>query len=128
MYTILIVEDDELLQMLYKEIFEHAGFSVVIAGDGESALSQATMTQPDFMLLDIMLPKKDGVTVLRELRANPLTISIPVALLTALPPGAPLIIEPELMNSLVGYWVKDQYTPQDLVNMVSSYLQREGKV
>lgn len=127
MQKVLIVEDDPVLQQLYKDVFQEAGFNVVIAGDGEQGLSAAESEHPDIMLLDIMLPKKDGLSTLRDLKSNPNLENIPVALLTALPKGAPLINDISLISKTVGYWVKDDYTPGQLVELVKNELARIEK-
>lgn len=124
MQKVLIVEDDPVLQQLYKDVFQEAGYYVVIAGDGEQGLSAAASEHPDIMLLDIMLPKKDGLSTLRDLKSNPDLENIPVALLTALPKGAPLINDIDLISKTVGYWVKDDYTPGQLVELVKNELAR----
>jgi CheY-like chemotaxis protein len=79
---ILVVDDDPESQELYVEILRWAGFDVCTAGDGVSAVATATTEPPHAVLLDIEMPRKDGLAVLAELRSAPQTALIPVIALT----------------------------------------------
>jgi adenylate cyclase len=80
---ILAVDDTpENLEILRVRL-EAQGYEVAEAADGEEALSKARELMPDLILLDIMMPKRDGISVVRELKADPLTCAIPVILVTA---------------------------------------------
>jgi len=68
MKTILLIEDEKALNNVYKEILEEAGFKVIVAFDGEQGLEMAKNEKWDLMLLDIMLPKLDGLVVLEKVR------------------------------------------------------------
>ncbi len=81
--TILIVDDEKDILDLLEFNLQAEGYHIVTARDGEQALELAERVNPDLIILDIMLPQKDGWTVLRELRAKPETASIPVIFLTA---------------------------------------------
>jgi CheY-like chemotaxis protein len=85
---VLVVDDDVESQELYVEILQWAGFDVATAGDGDSALKQAVASEPDAILLDILLPKRDGIAVLRELRQVPQTSSVPIIALTGVADAA----------------------------------------
>ena len=78
--TILLADDDVELSDLLKEYFESEGFAVRVAHDGEQALDQARKPGLDLMVLDIMMPKMNGMDVLRELRHDS---HLPVIMLTA---------------------------------------------
>lgn len=78
---VLVVEDDQKVASLIRGGLEQAGFDVVLSHDGESALKLATSAAFDAMVLDIMIPGRDGLSVLRKLRAE--HHAIPVVLLTA---------------------------------------------
>ena len=78
--TILLADDDVELSDLLKEYFESEGFAVRLAHDGEQALEQARQPGLDLMVLDIMMPKMNGMDVLRELRHDS---HLPVIMLTA---------------------------------------------
>jgi CheY-like chemotaxis protein len=79
---ILVVDDDAESQELYVEILQWAGFDVCTAADGFSAIEAATVERPQAVLLDIEMPRKDGLAVLSELRSLPSTALIPVIALT----------------------------------------------
>ncbi len=78
--TILLVEDDASIREITKLGLEQAGFTVRTAVDGEEALARFRREQPDLIVLDIMLPKKDGLEVCRSIRSES---STPIVMLTA---------------------------------------------
>lgn len=80
---ILAVDDDPDIVELLKINLEAAGYAVEVAFNGEDAVDVATQTLPDLIVLDVMMPKKDGLEALAELRALPDTREIPVVMLTA---------------------------------------------
>ena len=84
----LVVDDDLESQELYVEILQWAGFDVATAGDGDSALEKAVTLEPEAILLDILLPKRDGIAVLQELRQVPQTASVPIIALTGVADAA----------------------------------------
>ena len=81
MPKVLIVEDEPGIAVGLRDNFEYEGFTVVVAGDGEAALRQATSEHPDIVLLDVMLPKLSGLDVCRSLRAK--GFAAPILMLTA---------------------------------------------
>jgi len=81
---ILIVEDDRSLQNALVEIISREGFEAVSAFDGEEAMEKLKEGKPDLILLDIILPKKDGYEVLEEIKKDEKTKNIPVLILTNL--------------------------------------------
>ena len=83
--SILLVDDSRFIRMANEKALSRAGYEVLAASDGEEALRMAHARIPDLILLDMMLPKLSGVEVLRALRKNPLTLSIPVVVLSSLP-------------------------------------------
>jgi CheY-like chemotaxis protein len=82
--TILLADDEQFIVIAYKDGLEHAGYSVVVAHDGEEALNQVQASTPDLILLDIIMPKMNGFEVLRALKADPAYANIPVVVLTNL--------------------------------------------
>jgi diguanylate cyclase (GGDEF)-like protein len=80
---ILVVDDDPDILQFVRLNLELDGFTVELAGGGKEALEKAAASPPDLMLLDVMMPEIDGLTVLRRLRSDPGTSSIPVIVLTA---------------------------------------------
>jgi len=78
MSTILIVEDDKFLSSAYRLKFTKAGFTVHLSMDGQEAMNLLKTIKPDIILLDLVMPVKDGFTVLSELKANASLKMIPV--------------------------------------------------
>ena len=79
---ILVIDDEEDLQKLLKMRLQQEGFNVLVAGDGEIGLKMTEQEVPDLIILDIMLPKMDGYTYLKEIRKLPKTKDIPVLVLS----------------------------------------------
>lgn len=80
---VLVIDDEPDVLLLCRVNFEFAGHEVLEASDGERGMELATSARPDLIVLDIMLPTRDGLSVLRELREKPETRDTPVVLLTA---------------------------------------------
>lgn len=83
MESVLIIDDDPVIQLLLRTHFEQEGYIVEVASDGEQGLRMARELKPDFVLLDVLMPKLNGLEVLKALRADPATASLMVALLSA---------------------------------------------
>jgi two-component system, OmpR family, alkaline phosphatase synthesis response regulator PhoP len=81
---ILIVEDDQFLLKIYDVKFKKEGYDVMLAEDGDLAIELAKSSKPDLILLDLILPKKDGFDVLKELKSDAGLKDIPVIVLTNL--------------------------------------------
>ena len=82
-YTVLLVEDEEPLRRVLKDLLEREGYVVAEARDGIEALDQVDRSAPDLMVLDLNLPKLDGYGVLTHLRSRAATATLPVLVLTA---------------------------------------------
>ncbi len=82
--TILVVDDELANRELMEALLEPQGYRVLMAEDGQEALDSFAKHQPDLVLLDVMMPKLDGVEVCRQLKKNPETRLTPVVLVTAL--------------------------------------------
>jgi DNA-binding response OmpR family regulator len=80
---VLVIDDEPDVLLLCRVNLQYAGHEVLEAADGERGLELATTTDPDLILLDVMLPERDGISILRELAGNPATAATPVVLLTA---------------------------------------------
>lgn len=120
MAKILIVEDDPLMSRMYQKIFTFEGYDVDMAGDGEEGLEKARTIKPTLMLLDIMMPKMNGLQVLEKLKADPETKAIPVVMLTNL--AGQQDAETAMTKGAVKYIVKSEYDPKQVANMVKEIL------
>lgn len=119
-HKVMIVEDEETLSQMYAFKFEKEGFEVRVARDGESALDAVTSFHPDIILLDIILPKIDGFSVLEELKKNAATKKIPVIMLTNL--GQDEDMAKGKKMGAVDYLVKADCTPIQVVEKVRAYV------
>ncbi len=117
---VLLVEDDVFLSGIYKKKFEMEGFSISTADNGEKGLNDAKKKKPDIILLDILLPKMDGFTVLEKLKADPEVKEIPVILLTNL--GQKDDVEKGLEVGAADYLIKAHFKPSEIVDKVKKIL------
>lgn len=120
---ILIVEDDQFLREFYQELLAGEGHAVDVASDGETALYKLQNNEYDLALLDIMLPKKDGLQILRDLKLKPAKSSnITIVVLTNL--GQDVIIKQCFELGVDGYLIKSALNPDQVLAEVRSYLQK----
>ncbi|HSX57834.1 MAG TPA: response regulator, partial [Candidatus Saccharimonadales bacterium] len=117
---VLIVEDDPLISRMYEKIFSFENYKVVIANDGEDGLVKVKSTKPTIVLLDVMMPKMNGLEVLEKIKADPETKAIPVVMLTNLAGDADA--ETALSKGAVKYIIKSQYDPKQITDMVKEIL------
>lgn len=81
---IVLADDDRFITRAYKAGLEEAGYVVIVAEDGEEAVSQIRALRPDVVLLEIIIPKLDGFAVLKAVKDDPTTSDIPIVVLTNL--------------------------------------------
>ncbi|MHB1853918.1 MAG: response regulator transcription factor [Acidimicrobiales bacterium] len=81
--TILVVDDDPVIQKLLEVNFSIEGYRVEVAGDGLEALEKAKAVLPDLIVLDVMMPRMNGLEAAKALKADPKTASIPIIMLSA---------------------------------------------
>jgi CheY-like chemotaxis protein len=84
MSMILVVEDNDANQLLASAVLEREGYTVELAGSSEEALERLSAHVPDLILMDVQLPGRDGLSLARQLKADPATAGIPIVALTAL--------------------------------------------
>ena len=122
--TILLVDDDMTLREMYTERLKAEGFQVIAAKDGEEALQLASENKPNLILLDIMMPKINGLDVLKKLKEQDDTKNIPVMVLTA------LIQDRERMESVTrgadDYIVKSETMPGEVINKVRALVESKS--
>ena len=119
---ILIVDDDMVLREMYEARIKEEGYSILSASDGEEALEKATREKPDLIILDIMMPKVNGIDVMKKLRLDPETAGIPIILLTALVREIDKI--KELMRDYDYYLVKSEIMPGEVMNKIKEALSK----
>jgi two-component system phosphate regulon response regulator PhoB len=125
MHTVLVVDDETDILELVAFNLERQGFNVITADNGISAVQIAREKLPDLIVLDLMLPGLDGVSVYKELRGDPRTSSIPVLMLTA---------KGEVNDRIAGLelgaddYVTKPFSPKELMLRVRALLKRTRKV
>jgi DNA-binding response OmpR family regulator len=122
MKKILFVEDEPSLQKAISELLTQEEFKVLNASDGEEGLKFAKAEDPDLILLDLILPKKDGFEVLKELKADEKTKDIPVIVLTNLEGIGD--VEKALSLGAKTYLVKANYELEDVLKLVKEHLRK----
>lgn len=120
MAKILIIEDDPLMSRMYEKIFKFEGFEVDVAINGEEGLEKVKTGNPNLVLLDIMMPRMNGIQVLEKLKFDPATKAVPVVILTNL--AGEKDAEEALSKGAVRYIVKSSYEPKQVTNIVKEIL------
>src|SRR3990167_3688136 len=120
MAKILIIEDDPLISRMYQKIFTFEKFEVELAEDGEKGIEAVSKFQPTLILLDVMMPKMNGLQVLETLKQNDETKKIPVVMLTNL--SGQQDAEVALQKGAVKYIIKSEYDPKEVSDMVKEVL------
>ncbi len=121
MNHILIIEDEEFLIRALEDNLTAEGYTVDIAKDGEEATGKIEKKKPNLILLDIVMPKKDGFYVLEEIKKNPEWKLIPVIVLTNL--GEDIAIKRAFDMGADDYFVKSQHPIQEVIERVKDYLE-----
>ena len=118
---LLLVEDDAPTRNLYHQVLSDAGFKVTLANDGEQGLTLAKKGGFDFILLDVMLPKKDGLAVLSALKQQPpKTKNGPIFLLTNLAHDS--VIKEAKSLGVKEHLIKSDITPDQLITKLKALL------
>lgn len=122
MARVLVVDDDPQVLTLLRVNFELEGYDVLSASDGEQALEVAWDELPDAVVCDVMMPGTDGLTVLRQLRANPKTKTIPFVVVSAKAQRADIKAAIEMGADK---YITKPFDPQELLDAVAELLRRE---
>jgi len=123
---VLLVEDDSFISGMYQTKLAALGYEVELKEDGDLAWDRLQQDPlPDLVLLDIVLPKKDGFEILEGLRAADRTKHVPVILLTNL--GQKPDIERGIKLGADDYIIKAHYTPTEVVDKISKVLEGKDK-
>jgi DNA-binding response OmpR family regulator len=118
---ILLIEDDPFLLSMYSTKFSMEKFQVISADDGEKGLKVSKETDPDIILLDILMPKMNGFEVLEELKKDKKTANIPVILLTNL--NQKDEIERGMSMGADDYLIKAHFMPSEVVEKIKKVLE-----
>lgn len=120
MKKILFIEDESALQKTFETAFKKEGFEMISALDGETGLKLAEKEKPDLILLDLILPKIEGIEVLKKLKEDEKTKDIPVIVLTNLEDLEK--IEKAMELGAKAYLVKAEFSLQEVVDKVKEIL------
>ena len=121
MKTVLIVEDELALQSILKDELTKAGLNVLTAKNGVEGLSVALKEKPNLLLVDIIMPKMDGITMLKKLREDKQGSKLPVMILSNL--SDPDSISAALDNKAFDYFVKSELELNELVEKIKTRLE-----
>jgi len=121
--TVLVVDDDPGIRQLLQMSLETEGYLVLTANDGADGLERARTARPDLMVVDVMMPKMNGLDVARTLKADPETATIPIILLSARAQAGDL-----RAGTATGAddYVTKPFDPLDLLDRVSRLLHPLG--
>lgn len=120
MEKIVFIEDETTLQKMLSAALKEEGFSVIAASDGEAGLAAVRAEKPALVLLDLILPKMDGFTVLSEIKKDEATLKIPVIVLTNLESAEN--VEKVVALGATTYLVKANYDLPDIVAKIKEVL------
>ncbi|MCK5044207.1 response regulator [Candidatus Parcubacteria bacterium] len=120
MKKILLVEDEKLLKEMYKEKLVHAGFEVISASSAEQGLELIEKEEIDMVILDVLLPKENGIFFLKQQKNNPKISSIPVIVFSNY--DDPDSRKQAEKCGVKAYLIKTNITPAELVGYVNKYL------
>ena len=120
MKKILIIEDEKILVEMYKDRFVQEGFEVFLAFDSKEGLEMAKKEKPDLIVLDILLPKENGITFLTWLRKTPEISSLAVVAFSNY--DDPETKKQALQLEVKDYLIKTNYTPKEIVDKIKNYL------
>ena len=122
MSKVLIAEDDKFLLMAYAAKMKKAGFDAVLANNGAEAVQKAVSENPDIILLDLVMPEKDGFEALADLKKDAKTKKIPVIILSNL--GQEEDIEKGKKLGAADYLIKSDISIKGVVEKINSILKK----
>jgi len=117
---ILIVEDDLQISKVYEIQLQREGFSTVLARNGEEAVELFSAQKPDLIILDLMIPKRDGFSVLKEIRENSKNSTLPILIISNL--GQNDDKKRAMDLGATEYLIKIDHPIQEIIDKVKKYL------
>lgn len=119
-YKILVVDDEINIRRLVQVNLEKEGYIIDQASDGVEALEKVKENKPDLVILDVMMPRKDGFETLKDLMSNPQTANIPVIMLTARAQDTDIF---QGWASGVSCYLTKPFSPKELLTFTERVLQ-----
>lgn len=123
MPRILIIEDEKILAEMYKDKFEEEGFVIDLAFSSEEAINYLKEKKPDLILLDILLPKENGISFLKRMREIDEVSEVPVVAFSNY--DEPRTRKEAFELGVKAYLIKTQYTPKELLEEVKKFLKEK---
>lgn len=120
--VIVIIEDDKSLKPMYEDKFSHEGFEVYSSMDAEEGATLIKEKKPDLVLLDIILPREDGIYLLKKLKKEKLLKSTAIVVFSNL--DNPHIKSEALSLGASDYLIKTDFTPREIVSWVKKYFKK----
>jgi len=124
MNKVLIIEDEDFLIRALDDNLIAEGCTVDIAKNGEEGIDKIAINKPDIILLDLLMPKRDGFYVLEEIKKNPDWKSIPIIVLSNL--GEDMAIKRAMDMGADDYLIKSQHPIEEVIKKVKDYLKRKN--
>lgn len=119
-HRVLVVDDEPDVVMIIKTTLQAEGYDVVSANNGKDALEEAFETRPDLIVLDVMMPGMTGFDVLKELKANESTATVPIVMLTGVSEKSKI---QEAIQSGIDYYVVKPFDFDDLLSKIKQALE-----
>ena len=117
---VLIIEDDDHISKIYGIKLSKENVDTIVARDGQEGINMIASEKPDLVLLDLMIPIKDGFTVLEEVKKTPFGKNLPILVLSNL--GQESDIEKATSLGAADYFIKVNLSIQEVIDKVKSYL------
>jgi CheY-like chemotaxis protein len=121
--TILVVDDEPALLRLMAFVLQKQGYSMITATNGDEALAMLNEHHPDLVVLDIMMPRRDGYQVAEEIRANPTLAATPIVMLSAKAQEEDI---ERGMAAGVNTYITKPFAPENLTRIVAALLAGEA--
>lgn len=122
---VLVVDDEALTRQMIVMFLKMAGYETVEAEDGVDALKLVDLHQPDALILDVMMPEMDGITMCRKLRANPATAAIPVLMLSG---RSQVGAEEEGLDAGANAYMKKPMDHKEMLQILSEMIMQSATV
>ena len=119
---ILMAEDDKFISRAYNDGLTRAGFSVTMASDGEEAITKIKETKPDVILLDLIMPGKNGFEVLEEIKKDEGIKDIPVIILSNL--GQDTDVKKGKELGAADYLIKSDFSITEIIKKINEYVRK----
>ena len=120
MKKVLLIEDEKILVDMYKDKFSQAGYEIIIAFDTKEGLELTKKEKPDLIILDILLPRENGIFFLEKQKKDPEISSIPVVAFSNY--DDPETKKEALRLGVKAYFIKTNFTPQEFIDKIKKHL------